>query len=818
VPISGWCFHREARTKSVHLVVDGERVPMLAHSLPRPDVHGALFPDQDPVGHSYTSGFFGVLPLRGVDCAQPVEIGLEVALTRSRCERRAVDRIELVPHVDTVPSPALAGARIAICMATHNPDYDLFARQIESISDQSAGGWRCVISDDRSAPHRFDRITELLAGDDRFVLDRSPHLLGSYNNFERALALVGRDAELVALSDQDDVWHPDKLEVLEDALGDGALLAYSDCRIVRPDGELTSTTFFPKRKNNWRDLRSLVLANTVTGAATMLRRELLDDALPFPPYTPGAFHDHWLACVALSLGELAYVQRPLWDYVQHGDNLLGHAIGQRLIIDTERGEWMLHNRVVYKHLLMRTVALAQALKLRLGDRMTTEKRRAVDRIASLEHSVAASAQLVLRAAAERPQKSSTLGLERELVGGMVWRRRMSRAGGRGDKRGDMRFSSTLKPARPTAVAAEDFDGVRAMVAKMAPLQLSVAESEPTYLNILIGEVDGDRLHPEHAAAVHLAARLDASGIRTRLVAVDRGTILPSDWRTWIDRSASVALVDAQERSQGLKVSPRDVFAATSWWTARVAHAATTELGAERFLYLIRGEEPLISPPHSWATEAQAANRLPHIPLYIEDAIACYPPSHPDQLRARATRRLLFYAPPTADARSMRELGVVALERAATDGLLEGWELSAIGMEDGLRAIELVTGVELAVIKDVDPAAWRELLRAHDVGLALEASPRPSLASFEMAANGLLTVTNTYETKDADWLGAKSPNLIAAEPTGDGLLDGLRIALGRASDLDARIAGATVRWPSDWAQTFDPSLVREVAERVRARLS
>ena len=63
----------------------------------------------------------------------------------------------------------------------------------------------------------------------------------------------------------------------------------------------------------------------MTGAASVLRREVLDVALPFPREVDGSYHDHWLALCALALGDLAYVARPLVDYVQHGANLVGHA-------------------------------------------------------------------------------------------------------------------------------------------------------------------------------------------------------------------------------------------------------------------------------------------------------------------------------------------------------------------------------------------------------------------------------------------------------------------------------------------------------------
>ena len=103
-------------------------------------------------------------------------------------------------------------------MATYEPPLDLFARQIESIRAQTHRDWVCVIRDDGSSPERLRRRSREVVGDDpRFVVSRSPRRLGFYRNFERALALAPAGARYVALADQDDVWHPDKLATLRRA-------------------------------------------------------------------------------------------------------------------------------------------------------------------------------------------------------------------------------------------------------------------------------------------------------------------------------------------------------------------------------------------------------------------------------------------------------------------------------------------------------------------------------------------------------------------------------------------------------------------------
>src|SRR4029078_7099102 len=181
----------------------------------------------------------------------------------------------------TPPRPGL----IAVCMATFEPDPALFATQIESPRSQTDSEWVCILSDDCSAPEHVAAIERVLDGDPRFVLVRNDRRLGFYRNFERAIGLAPPEAELLALCDQDDRWQPDKLAVVRDALG-GAGLVFSDQRLVDAGGHVLRTTMWEGRRNNHSDLASLLVANSVTGAATLFRREIARLALPFPD-SPG---------------------------------------------------------------------------------------------------------------------------------------------------------------------------------------------------------------------------------------------------------------------------------------------------------------------------------------------------------------------------------------------------------------------------------------------------------------------------------------------------------------------------------------------------
>jgi hypothetical protein len=114
-----------------------------------------------------------------------------------------------------------------------------------------------------------------------------------------------------------------------------------------------------------------------------------------------------------------------------------------------------------------------------------------------------------------------------------------------------------------------------------------------------------------------------------------------------------------------------------------------------------------------------------------------------------------------------------------------------------------------VLPRSDQSAYARTLTEHDVGLALMLTPHPSLVPIEMASAGMLTVTNTFENKDAAALSEISSNLIAVEPSLAGVVAGLRAAEVAVGDAARRARGADVRWSRDWQQTFPPELLDQV---------
>jgi glycosyltransferase involved in cell wall biosynthesis len=434
----GSCFHRHHPIIDLAIVVDGLRHRPTAARMPRLDrfreLHPTLPPDGataaerdpdsplDPELRSYRSGFWATVPIGPREQPGTLELSLEARLADGTAQRAALGTIQVVDRPETASRVRLSDTAgrplIAICMATFNPDAELFRAQVESIRAQTYPNWVCLVSDDCSEPERFEAIQDTIAGDERFLLSRAESHLSFYRNFERALTLVPREAELVALSDHDDRWYPDKLEALADAIG-SAQLAFSDVRRVDAGGHVRAETLWEGRRINHSNLASLLISNTIVGASCMFRREVIEYAVPFPSGPGWDFHDHWLALVAMALGEVAYVDRPLYDYVQHPRAILGRTASTTA--GRSRGRFLERWRSAYFWLYRQREFHARVLLARCGAELVPRKRRALRLMVAAESSPVAFAWLAARPLRALLGRDETLLVEPTLVRGILWR-------------------------------------------------------------------------------------------------------------------------------------------------------------------------------------------------------------------------------------------------------------------------------------------------------------------------------------------------------------------------------------------------------------
>jgi len=265
----------------------------------------------------------------------------------------------------------MPGVSVALCTCNGSR---FIEQQVESICRQTLPAREIVLKDDASDDDTVARAQAAWGRCKAQAPHATPPLrvavhsrrLGVSQNFASALGECS--GELIALCDQDDYWYPERLERLASRMhGQSALLLiHGNARLVDAQGTPLGTTLFEALAvsaaefdalSHGRALDVLLNRNVVTGAATILRRSLLETALPIPPHW---VHDEWLGAIAAALGGVDVEPIPLLDYRQHGGNQIGAQ--QERILDAmrsatkARADW-------HTHRLKR----AQELEARLGE-------------------------------------------------------------------------------------------------------------------------------------------------------------------------------------------------------------------------------------------------------------------------------------------------------------------------------------------------------------------------------------------------------------------------------------------------------------------
>ncbi len=218
---------------------------------------------------------------------------------------------------------------LSVAMCTYNGAAYL-REQLESIGRQHRQPDELVIVDDHSNDESVAIIRRFEA-EARFPvrLHVNSENIGSTKNFELAITLCKGD--VVALADQDDVWYPEKLAVVEETFASqpGIGAVFSGANIV--DRQLNDLGYrlwdvigfadAEKRRVSEGDLFDVLLKrNVVTGATMAFKREYVQRFTPMPAIW---VHDGWIALILSTLTRVVAVDKPLIMYRQHEENQIG---------------------------------------------------------------------------------------------------------------------------------------------------------------------------------------------------------------------------------------------------------------------------------------------------------------------------------------------------------------------------------------------------------------------------------------------------------------------------------------------------------------
>lgn len=221
---------------------------------------------------------------------------------------------------------------VEILLAAYNGERFL-REQLDSLLAQTWEQWHLTVSDDGST----DGTSAILDGyaaqyPDRIRRVRHEGRFGNAcDHFFWLMKECG--ASYMMFCDQDDVWHPDKvektmralLEAEDEAGTDTPVLVFTDLTPVdeklRPIA--SSLMKMQKQYTDVIDYRALLMQNIVTGCATGINRALAQLAGQCKDTSQVIMHDWWLGVVAARFGRVIYLDESTMLYRQHGGNSVG---------------------------------------------------------------------------------------------------------------------------------------------------------------------------------------------------------------------------------------------------------------------------------------------------------------------------------------------------------------------------------------------------------------------------------------------------------------------------------------------------------------
>lgn len=239
--------------------------------------------------------------------------------------------------------------RMSVAMCTYN-GMPYVTDQLTSFLRQERRPDELIVCDDGSTDGTLAAVKDF---SERAPFPVQIHVnanrLGPAKNFEKAIGLCCGD--IIALSDQDDVWLPSKLRTLEMVLMDNPEAGYAFSDGVVVDEQLRPLGFTiwgaikfgrseRRRFASGRQVEVLLRRNVVTGATMAFKSELRPQVLPIPE---GFVHDAWIALAASTMGRRGIpVEAPLIWYRKHGRQAIG--VGRSWKAACEVSFPMLHER------------------------------------------------------------------------------------------------------------------------------------------------------------------------------------------------------------------------------------------------------------------------------------------------------------------------------------------------------------------------------------------------------------------------------------------------------------------------------------------
>ncbi|MCX7748852.1 MAG: glycosyltransferase family 2 protein [Clostridia bacterium] len=241
--------------------------------------------------------------------------------------------------------------RVSIALCTYNGE-EYLKEQLQSFALQTHLPGELVVCDDCSKDSTIE-ILESFKKNANFPVRIyiNEKNLRSTKNFEKAIGLC--TGEIIALSDQDDVWHPEKINKACEIFS-----KRPDVGCVFSDAEVVDKELNPLGYSMWESIRFteeermkllkgrsqevLISRTAATGATMSFRSEYIKK---FIPIDPRWVHDAWITLIIGVYANLYPIHEPLMKYRQHPNQQIG---GLKSDIELSYEGMLKDNAEIYK--------------------------------------------------------------------------------------------------------------------------------------------------------------------------------------------------------------------------------------------------------------------------------------------------------------------------------------------------------------------------------------------------------------------------------------------------------------------------------------
>ena len=201
---------------------------------------------------------------------------------------------------------------VSVVVCTYNGEKFL-KEQLDSIINQTYPLHEIIIRDDCSTDNTWNIIEEYRSIYPNIIkCFQNENNLGYGTNFKEGMYQAKGD--YIVFSDQDDIWMPDKVEVLIKTIGN-KLLVLSNSKIVDSEDN-TRTTLFEESGILHNKIEKLIWNNNLYGHSCMISTDLLKYIKPIHVDTA---HDYLIALICYSLDSVAITESQLQIWRRHND-------------------------------------------------------------------------------------------------------------------------------------------------------------------------------------------------------------------------------------------------------------------------------------------------------------------------------------------------------------------------------------------------------------------------------------------------------------------------------------------------------------------